>query len=99
MRENVLRELASRATTDPAFLNGARADLEGTLARYGYHLTDEEMRLVVNLQRRSVGMGSDELARALAAGLGERTGSAPTPPAAPTWRGTGPTRPARPGGR
>ena len=93
MREHVLRELASRAATDPEFLDRARADLDGTLSRYGYHLTGEEMRLVKDLQRRVAGMNSDELARALAAGLGERTGSAPAPPAAPTWRGTGPARP------
>ena len=51
MRENVLRELASRAATDPEFLERTREGLEGTLARCGYHLTDGEMQLVSNLRR------------------------------------------------
>ncbi len=46
MRENVLRDLASRAATDPNFLRQSRQDLQGTLARHGYRLTDEETRLV-----------------------------------------------------
>ena len=97
MRENVLRELASRAATDPEFLERAREDLEGTLARYGYHLTDEEMQLVSNLRRRSTRTSSEELAGTLAAGLAGRDGDPPARPVAPGWHGTGPARPAPPG--
>jgi hypothetical protein len=97
VRENVLRELASRAATDPEFLERAREDLEGTLARYGYHLTDGEMRLVRNLRRQSAGISSEELAGRLAAGLAGRDSDPPARPAAPGWHGTGPARPARPG--
>lgn len=39
MRENVLRDLVSRAATHRDFLQQARNDLEGTLVRHGYHLT------------------------------------------------------------
>jgi hypothetical protein len=98
MRENVLKSLASQATTDPEFLRRARNDLEGTLVQQGYHLTDEELRLVEDLRRRTAAMSDEELARVLASGLRGRTGTPPTRPAAPTWRGSGPGRPARPGG-
>lgn len=97
MRENVLRDLASRAAKDPEFLSRARKDLESTLAQYGYHLTGEELRLVKNLQRQTAGMSAEELARTLTTGLERRTGSPPARPATPGWRGTGPARPARPG--
>ena len=96
MRDNVLRDLASRAATDPEFLGRARQDLEGTLVRHGYHLTAEEMRRVESLRRQTAGMSDEELARTLASGLEGRTGSPPARPAAPSWRGTGPARPARP---
>jgi hypothetical protein len=97
MRENVLRKLAVRAATDPEFLRRARKDLEGTLARYGYGLTGEERRLVEGLQRQTAGMSDEELARTLAAGLEGRRGSPPARPTTPSWRGVGPSRPARPG--
>ena len=93
MREHVLKALANRAATDPEFLGQARRDLEGTLAQYGYHLTDEELQLVKNLQRQTAGMSDNDLARMLADGLEGPTGSPPARPAAPSWRGTGPARP------
>jgi len=96
VRENVLRELASRAAKDPEFLRRARKDLESTLAQYGYHLTGDELRLVKGLQRQSVRMSTEELTQALATGLERRTGSRPSRPAVPSWRGTGPARPGRP---
>lgn len=98
MRENVLRDLASRATADPNFLRKARKDLEGTLTQQGYHLTDEVMRLVDSLRQQTAKMGDEELARTLAGALEGRIGSPPARPAAPSWHGTGPARPARPGG-
>jgi hypothetical protein len=97
MRENVLRDLASRAATDPNFLRQSRQDLQATLARHGYRLTDEETRLVEGLRRQTASMTDGELARTLASGLEGRTGSPPARPAAPSWRGSGPARPARPG--
>ena len=97
MRENVLRDLASRAATDPNFLRQSRLDLQATFARHGYRLTDEESRLVEGLRRQTASMTDEELARTLAGGLEGRTGSPPARPAAPSWRGSGPARPARPG--
>jgi hypothetical protein len=97
MRENVLSDLAGRAATERTFLKQARRDLEGTLARFGYDLTLEELRLVEGLRRQTAGMSDEQLARVLASGLRGRTGSPPARPAAPSWRGAGPTRPARPG--
>jgi hypothetical protein len=97
LRETVLSDLARRAATYPEFLRLARKDLEGTLARYGYHLTEGELRLVEDLRRRTTRMSDEELARMLASGLQGRSGSPPARPAAPSWRGTGPARPARPG--
>jgi hypothetical protein len=97
LREKVLRNLASRAATDAWFLRQARRDLERTLVRFGYDLTLEELRLVEGLRRQTAGMSDEQLARALDSGLRERTSSAPARPSAPSWRGAGPTRPARPG--
>ena len=98
MREKVLRELANRAATDAGFLKQARRDLKGTLAGFGYDLTLEELRLVEDLRRRTSAMSDEELSRTLASGLRGGTGSLPARPAAPSWRGSGPGRPARPGG-
>jgi hypothetical protein len=36
LRERVLRNLASQAAKDPAFLRKARTDLMGALASHGY---------------------------------------------------------------
>lgn len=97
MRENVLRNLASRAATNPDFLQQARNDLEGTLARHGYNLTNEEMRLVEGLRQQTAGMSDEELTRTLAGGLEGRIGGPPARPSAPSWRDSGPARPSRPG--
>jgi hypothetical protein len=98
VRENVLRELTARAATDPVFLARARKDLEGTLTLYGYCLTGAELQVVKDLRQQTAGMSNEELARTLAGGLEGRISSPPARPAAPSWRGTGPARPARPGG-
>ena len=97
LRENVLRDLAGRAATDPEFLRQVRKDLEDTLARYDYQLTAEEIRLVRDLRRQTAQMSDEELSWTLAGGLERRTGSPPARPAAPSWRGTGPARPSQPG--
>jgi hypothetical protein len=81
MRESVLRDLARRAATDAEFLKQARQDLQGTLAKHGYHLTDGEMRLVENLRQHTAEMSDEELAHTLASGLRERTGTPPSRPA------------------
>ncbi len=96
MRENVLRELASRAAKDPEFLRRARKDLESTLAQSGYHLTGDELRLVKGFQRQTAGMSTEELTRTLATGLERRTGGPPARPATPSWRGTRPAKSGRP---
>jgi hypothetical protein len=95
LREKILRDLARQAATDLTFLRQARQDLQGTLTRHGYHLTLEELRLVEDLGRRTSAMGDEQLARTLASGLRGRTGTPPARPAAPSWRGSGPGRPAR----
>ena len=97
MRENVLRDLATRAATDPNFLRQARQDLQGSLAKHGYHLTGEQTRLVEGLRRQTASMTDEEFVRTLVKGLEGRSGSPPARPAAPCWRGSGPARPARPG--
>jgi hypothetical protein len=98
MREDVLRDLASRAAVDPRFLRQARKDLKGTLTKHDYNLTGREIRLVESLRQHTAEMSDEQLARTLANGLRGRTGTPPARPAAPTWRGSGPGRPARPGG-
>jgi hypothetical protein len=95
MRESVLRDLASQAATDPDFVRRVRRDPAGTLARHGYHLTDEEMRMVEDLRWQTSAMTNEELARMLVSGLRARSGSRP---ALPRWRGSGPARLARPRG-
>jgi len=97
LREKVLRNLASRAATDAGFLKQARRDLEGTLAMFDYDLTHEELRLVEDLRHRTAGMSDEQLARTLASGLRGRTGTPPARPAAPSWRGSDPRKPACPG--
>ena len=98
MRDDLLRNLASRAASNPEFLRQARRDLRGTIARHGYRLTNEETRLVEDFLRKTAAMTDVQLASTLASGLEGRTGSPPARPSVPSWRGSGPTRPARPGG-
>ena len=54
--------------------------------------------MVEDLRRQTSAMTDEELARTLASGLRARSGSPPARPAAPSWRGSGPARPVRPGG-
>jgi hypothetical protein len=62
LREKILRDLASWAAKDPTFLRQVRHDLQGTLTRHGYHLTDEERSLVEDLRRQTASMTDEELA-------------------------------------
>lgn len=98
MRETILRDLAARAASDPGFLSGIRKDPERTLAAYGYDLTSDELKTVLDLRRRTALLGNRTLAALLAGGLEKRTGGPPVRPAAPGGPGDGPTRPGPPGG-
>lgn len=73
VRENVLRDLATRAATDPEFLRRLRENPEDTPARFGYDLDDEDLRLVEDLHRRTALMSDEDLARLLAGVLKGRT--------------------------
>ena len=69
MLEDVLREMTRRAVRDPDFLRQARQNLEDTLARFGYRLSGEELRLVEGLHGRTAMMSDGALVRALSDGL------------------------------
>jgi hypothetical protein len=97
MREDALRSLAGRAARDPRFLGLMRKDLEAALAQYGYDITDEELRVLKNVQRQTAGMSDEELTKALAVGLRKRSSKPPSRPATPDPRGAGPARPGPPG--
>ena len=96
LRENLLRDLARRAATDPDFLGRLRENVEETLAGYGYDLTREELRLVKDLRRRTALISDEDLAHLLSGGLGGRSANPPARPAAPGRGSPGPARPARP---
>jgi hypothetical protein len=59
IRLEALRALTILATHDDEFRRGVWADLEGTLARYGFDLSDEEMARVSDF-RDAVVNGIDE---------------------------------------
>ena len=88
MREEVLRSLAVRASSDRAFLSGLRKEPVATLAAHGYVLTEEELATVMNLRRRTAALGDGMVAALLAGGLKDRTGSPPGRPR-PPGRGEG----------
>ena len=98
MRESVLRDLAARAASDPAFLSGIRKNPERTLADNGYDLTPDELKTVLDLRRRTAGLGDRMVAAMLAGGLRERKGSPPVRPSSPGGPGGRPARPGQPGG-
>ena len=97
MREPVLRDLAARAASDPAFLSGIRRDPERTLAEYGYALTPDELETVLDLRRRTAALGDRVVAAMLAGGLRERKGSPPVRPSSPGGPDGRPARPGSPG--
>lgn len=98
MREPILRDLASRAASDPKFLSGLRKDPERALAEHGYALTPDELRTVMDLRRRTAFLGDRTLAAMLAGGLKERGGGPPVKPSSPGGPGGRPARPGSPGG-
>jgi hypothetical protein len=52
IRHEALNALATLATADPGFVVDLFADLESTLARYGFTLSDQEMEVVGDFQSR-----------------------------------------------
>ena len=102
MREDVLRSLAARASSDRTFLSGLRRAPEATLAANGYDLTREELDTVLDLRRRTAALGDGMVAALLAGGLrsrggGPSGGGAPGRPGAPGGSLGGPGRPRPPG--
>lgn len=97
MREDVLRSLADRASSDRAFLSGLRREPEATLAANGYDLTGEELATVMDLRRRTAALGDGMVAALLAGGLRDRAGKPPGRPGSPGASVRGPGRPRRPG--
>jgi hypothetical protein len=56
---DVLRRLAEQAMADEEFRAAARVDLLGALERYGYHLNEEEMALVLSFRQSLADAGID----------------------------------------
>jgi len=98
VREAVLRDLAARAASDPAFLSGIRRDSERTLAEHGYALTPDELETVRDLRRRTAALGDRTVAAMLAGGLRKRKGGPAVSPSSPGGPGGRPARPGSPGG-
>ena len=96
MREDVLRSLAARASSDQNFLSGLRRDPEAALAAHGYALTEEELATVLDLRRRTAALGDGMVAALLAGGLKDRPGSPPGRPQSPGGSVAGPARPRFP---
>jgi len=103
MREDVLRSLAARASSDRTFLSSLRRAPEATLAANGYDLTREELDALLDLRRRTAALGDGMVAALLAGGLRSRGGGGPSGGAAPGRPGSpggslgGPGRPRPPG--
>ena len=99
MREGVLRRLAAHAASDRGFLSGLRRDPRATLAAHGYDLTEEELRAVLDLRRRTAALGDGMVAALLAGGLKGGAGNPPPRPRAPGRPAAGASRPNRHGER
>ena len=97
MREDVLRRLASQATSDRTFLSHLRRDPRSALEAHGYALTEEECATVLDLRRRTAALGDGMVAALLAGGLRDRAGGRPGNPRAPGGSFSGPGRPGAPG--
>lgn len=72
MAQDPLAILVQRAMTDPAFVDRARADLEGTLAAEGISLGPEELAAARAFQAEVAGLSADEVAARLASASGEQ---------------------------
>lgn len=94
-----MRGLASHAASDRAFLSLLRRDPHAALAAHGYDLTEKELAAVLDLRRRTVGLGDGMVAALLAGGLGKNAGDPSPRPRSPGRPSGGPSKPDRPGGR
>ena len=68
IRLEALKGLTILALHDEQFRRGAIDDLEGTLGRYGFDLTDQEMERLRAAQREGAGVRDEELVRELREG-------------------------------
>jgi hypothetical protein len=65
IRLEALKGLTILAIHDDQFRRGVMDDLDGTLRRYGYDLTGQEMERLRDAHRRIAGMSDADLAREL----------------------------------
>lgn len=68
IRLEALKGLTILALHDEQFRRGAIDDLEGTLGRYGFDLTYQEMERLREAQREGAGQSDEELVRELREG-------------------------------
>ncbi len=68
IRLEALKGLTVLAIHDDQFRRGAIEDLEGTLRRYGYDLTDQEMERLRYAQEEISGMSDEDLVREMREG-------------------------------
>ncbi len=68
IRLEALKGLTVLAIHDDQFRRAAIDDLEGTLRRYGYDLTDQEMERLRYAQREISGMSDEDLIREMREG-------------------------------
>jgi hypothetical protein len=68
IRLEALKGLTVLAIHDDQFRRGAIEDLEGTLRRYGYDLTDQEMERLRHAHEEISGMSDEDLVRGLSEG-------------------------------
>lgn len=73
VRIDVLQQLAELAMSDATFRTEAAADLPGTLVKYGFELTPQELALVLRFRRSLEDAGVD---LDLVAGMGDEQLSA-----------------------
>jgi hypothetical protein len=68
IRLEALKGITILAMHDDQFRRGAIDDLEGTLRRYGYDLTDQEMQRLRNAHEEISGMSDEDLVREMRGG-------------------------------
>jgi hypothetical protein len=61
MSGDVIAGLVEKARTDSEFRSKAVADLDGTLAEYGFELSEEELAAARDLHAQAAGMTDAEL--------------------------------------
>jgi hypothetical protein len=68
IRLEALKGITVLAMHDDQFRRGAIDDLEGTLRRYGYDLTDQEMQRLRNAHEEVSGMSDEDIVREMRGG-------------------------------